>query len=63
MREFWLVHPLDRIITIYVMENGSYGKPAMQELVGTSTSATLPAVTVEWALDTGCKRSLSQPVD
>ena len=53
VREFWLVHPLDRIVTMYVLENGSYGKPAMQELMGTSTSAILPAVTVDWALDAG----------
>jgi hypothetical protein len=47
------VHPIDRIVTIYVLENGSYGKPAMQELIGTSTSVILPAVTIDWALDKG----------
>ena len=53
VREYWLVHPIDRIVTIYVLENGSYGKPAMQELIGTSTSVILPAVTIDWALDKG----------
>ncbi len=49
VREFWLVHPVDRIVTIYVLENGSYGKPAMQELVNTTSSAILPTVRIDWA--------------
>ncbi|MBK6998464.1 MAG: Uma2 family endonuclease [Rhodoferax sp.] len=53
VREFWLVHPVDRIVTIYVLENGSYGKPAMQELVNTSSSVILPAVMVDWTFDEG----------
>lgn len=50
VREFWLVHPVDRIVTIYVLENGSYGKPAMQELVNTTSSVILPAVRIDWTL-------------
>ena len=53
VREYWVVHPIDRIVTIYVLENGSYGKQAMQELIGISTSVILPAVTIDWALETG----------
>lgn len=52
VREYWLVHPTDRIVTIYVLENGSYGKPVMQELSDTTSSAILPAVTIDWSLDT-----------
>lgn len=56
VREYWVVHPIDRIVTIYVLENGNYGKPAMQELIDTSTSAILPTVTIDWALDVGYSR-------
>lgn len=50
VREYSLVHPVDRIVTIYVLENGSYGKPAMQELVNTTSSVILPAVRIDWTL-------------
>ncbi|MBK6998461.1 MAG: hypothetical protein IPH35_00260 [Rhodoferax sp.] len=39
-----------RTDSAYVLENGSYGKPAMQELVNTSSSVILPAVMVDWTL-------------
>ena len=51
VREYWLVHPTDRILTRYVLENGVYGIPLLQELVGVTASAILPAVVVDWSLD------------
>ena len=33
VREFWLVHPIDKLVIIYLLENGAYGKPALQELL------------------------------
>jgi Uma2 family endonuclease len=48
VREFWLVHPVDRIVTIYVLEQGAYGKPLMYELVGELAAVTLPHVLVPW---------------
>lgn len=48
VREYWLVHPTDRIVTIYRLENGEYGKPEIQELAGTTEVATLPGVTIAW---------------
>ncbi|HLA34067.1 MAG TPA: Uma2 family endonuclease [Rhodocyclaceae bacterium] len=48
VREYWTVHPIDNIVTVYVLENGSYGKPTLQELIGTTSSAVLPGVAVDW---------------
>lgn len=30
--EYWLVHPVDRILTIYRLENSEYGKPVLERL-------------------------------
>ena len=49
VREYWLVHPVDKVVTIYLLENGAYGKPAVQELVGTTTATFLPGITIHWA--------------
>ena len=48
VREFWLVHPVDNLVTIYLLENGVYGKPAMQELVGTTAATILPQAVIDW---------------
>jgi Uma2 family endonuclease len=49
VREFWLVHPVDNVVTIYLLQHGAYGKPAVQELVGTTAATILPQVVIDWA--------------
>lgn len=49
VREYWLVHPIDKVVTIYLLVAGAYGKPAVQELVGDTTATVLPQVTIAWA--------------
>lgn len=49
VREFWLVHPMDRVVSIYLLDNGTYGKPVVQELDGTTAVAILPQVVIDWA--------------
>jgi len=49
VREFWLVHPIDRIVTIYLLENGAYGKPKIDELLHTTPALTMPQVVIDWA--------------
>lgn len=49
VREFWLVHPLDKVVTIYLLRDGAYGKPVVQELAETTASSVLPRVTIDWA--------------
>ena len=46
--EYWLVHPTDRVLTVYRLENGAYGKPDMQELAGETAISVLPGVTILW---------------
>jgi Uma2 family endonuclease len=48
VREYWLVHPGDRLVTRYVLAAGEYGKPAVQELAGETPVAVLPGVVVAW---------------
>jgi Uma2 family endonuclease len=48
VREYWLVHPVDRVVSIYLLENGAYGKPAVQELDGTTAVTILPQVVIDW---------------
>ncbi len=49
VREYWLVHPLDRVLTIYRLdEKGEYGKPDTQELQGRTDVGVLPGVSIAW---------------
>ena len=48
VREYWLVHAVDRIVTVYLLEQGAYGKPLVQELTGTTGAAVLPQVVIDW---------------
>ena len=46
--EYWLVHPTDRVLTIYRLQNGEYGKPDIFELQGTTPVGVLPGVSIDW---------------
>ena len=48
VREYWLVHPVDRIVTIYRFGADGYGKPDVQELTGETAVAVLPGVVIAW---------------
>jgi Uma2 family endonuclease len=48
VREYWLVHPVDRIVTIYTLNSGSYGVPDVRELVGTLAVSVLPEIVIDW---------------
>jgi Uma2 family endonuclease len=48
VREFWLVHPMDRVLTIYRLDGVEYGKPDVQELKGSTEIRVLPGVVVAW---------------
>ncbi|MGB5834377.1 MAG: Uma2 family endonuclease [Thiohalocapsa sp.] len=48
VREYWLVHPIDRMVTVYRLEQGAYGKPEMQELTGETVVGVLPGVAITW---------------
>lgn len=48
VREFWLVHPTDRVLTIYTLGAEGYGKPEIQELVGSTPVGVLENVEIAW---------------
>jgi Uma2 family endonuclease len=48
VKEYWMVHPADRVLTVYRLENGAYGKPDTQLLEGTTAVGVLPGVVVAW---------------
>lgn len=48
VREYWLVHPTDRIVTIYWLIDGEYGRPDVFELTGSTASRILPELVIDW---------------
>ncbi len=48
VKEYWLVHPVDKVLTIYRREHGGYGKPDLFELTGQSTIASLDDLPITW---------------
>ena len=48
VQEFWLVHPTDRVVTIYTLGKDGYGKPEIQELVGSTPVGVLEGVEIAW---------------
>jgi Uma2 family endonuclease len=48
VREYWLVHPTDRLVTIRRLEaSGRYGYPQIHEAKGTLPVATLPGLEID----------------
>jgi len=48
VREFWLVHPQDRLAILYRHDGTAYGRPDVLELQGTSEVAALPGLVIDW---------------
>ncbi len=48
VREYWLAHPSDRIVTVYRLEGGSYGRPLVSEMEGLLASSACPQVEIDW---------------
>jgi Uma2 family endonuclease len=49
VREYWLIHPVDQIVTVYRLVDGSYGKPDIHELKDSLACGILPEVVIDWA--------------
>jgi len=49
LAELWLVHPPDRIVTVYPHTGEGYVRPEAYELDGTLAPEVLPAVKIDWA--------------
>jgi len=48
--EYWLVHPADRLVTVYRLLDGAYGKPHVQEFAGSLDPKTPHGVRVDLEL-------------
>jgi len=48
VREYWLVHPVDRVLTVYRLLDGEYGKPEILELRGETAVSVLPGIAIQW---------------
>ncbi len=46
--EYWLVHPVDRLLTIYRLESGRYGFPDIRELAGATPIGVLFGIEIVW---------------
>ncbi|MDT0499094.1 Uma2 family endonuclease [Algiphilus sp. W345] len=46
--EVWLVHPGDRVLTIFRLRDKAYGRPIIQELQGETAVGTVPDVLIAW---------------
>jgi len=45
--EVWLIHPTDRTLAIYRLEDGRYGRPTYQELKGQTLLSAVPGVSID----------------
>jgi len=48
VREYWLVHPADRVLFVYRLEGAEFGKPDTQALEGETPIGVLPGVVIRW---------------
>jgi len=48
VREYWLVHPTDRIVFLYRLEADRYGKPDILPTVGLCTPTVIPDLVIDW---------------
>jgi Uma2 family endonuclease len=46
--EVWLIHPIDRTLTIYRLEDGRYGRPTILALKGQTSLTAVPGVSIDW---------------
>lgn len=51
VREVWLVHPADRVVSVYTLDaEQRYGKPAIHETAGSLAPALFPDLLIDWGL-------------
>jgi Uma2 family endonuclease len=48
VKEYWLIHPMDRVLTVYHLIDGEYGKPELYELNGETQVSALPDIVIRW---------------
>jgi len=48
VREYWLVHPVDRVITVYTLRDGHYGGPEIADMAGERAPTILKEIVIRW---------------
>lgn len=48
VREYWLAHPSDRIVIVYRLEGGVYGRPLVHEMQDRLAATACPQVEIDW---------------
>jgi Uma2 family endonuclease len=48
VREYWMVQPRDKVLFVYTLKDGAYGRPYTQELAGVTPVGVLDGVTIQW---------------
>ncbi|CAK0771696.1 Uma2 family endonuclease [Gammaproteobacteria bacterium] len=48
VREYWIVHPIDHLLTIYWYQQGQYRAPETLETTGQTYSNIFPELAIEW---------------
>jgi Uma2 family endonuclease len=48
VREYWLIHLIDRVLTVYSLVDAEYGKPEIYELRGETRVNVLPDILIQW---------------
>ncbi len=48
VREYWIVDPIGRKLTIYLLEDGGYGPPTVLALKGQVPITAVPGLSIDW---------------
>jgi Uma2 family endonuclease len=48
VREYWLIHLIDLVLTVYSLVDAEYGKPEIYELRGETRVNVLPDILIQW---------------
>jgi len=48
VREYWLVHPTDHILTRYCLDDGHFGPASIEEMQGRTAVGILPGFSIDW---------------
>jgi Uma2 family endonuclease len=52
VREYWLVHPVDHVLTRYRLVEGRYAQQEVFETVGSTAVAILDGLAIDWTFAT-----------
>ena len=48
VREYWLVHPVDRVLTVYTLNDGKFGSPEIADMAGERAPTIFPEIVIRW---------------